>query len=227
MGSLFTAVATMSGVCKVHAREIFDSRGNPTVEVEITTSKGRDTPPWGGGILYTNFMMIMITMMMMVRVMMMMMTMTVMMKVTVNDDDDSDDDDNDGDMMVVVVMVMICHGGGYNDDDDDDGCHGGDDDDCLVLPRNFPSRCAFRCLHRNPRSAGAARQRPQEISWQRRVEGCAKCEQHYWSSSDSQGNVNHLISFDVCTITLSQVSSHSSAPDNFTGSVLLFMFTVS
>ena len=95
MGSLFTAVATMSGVCKVHAREIFDSRGNPTVEVEITTSKGRDTPPWGGGILYTKFMTI--TMTMMVRVMMMTMMMTVMMKVTVIDDDDDDDDNDDGD----------------------------------------------------------------------------------------------------------------------------------
>lgn len=27
-------------VSKVHARQIFDSRGNPTVEVEITTAKG-------------------------------------------------------------------------------------------------------------------------------------------------------------------------------------------
>ncbi|CAM0135287.1 phosphopyruvate hydratase [Umbelopsis sp. WA50703] len=30
----------MSSVTKVHARQIFDSRGNPTVEVEVTTSKG-------------------------------------------------------------------------------------------------------------------------------------------------------------------------------------------
>ena len=30
----------MSGLSKVFAREIFDSRGNPTVEVEVTTSKG-------------------------------------------------------------------------------------------------------------------------------------------------------------------------------------------
>lgn len=30
----------MSGVSKVHAREILDSRGNPTVEVDITTSEG-------------------------------------------------------------------------------------------------------------------------------------------------------------------------------------------
>ena len=29
-------------ICKVHAREIFDSRGNPTVEVEITA----------GGVMY-------------------------------------------------------------------------------------------------------------------------------------------------------------------------------
>jgi enolase len=27
-------------VTKVHARQIFDSRGNPTVEVEISTAKG-------------------------------------------------------------------------------------------------------------------------------------------------------------------------------------------
>lgn len=30
----------MSGIVKIHAREIFDSRGNPTVEVDLTTSKG-------------------------------------------------------------------------------------------------------------------------------------------------------------------------------------------
>jgi len=30
----------MSAVTHVHARQIFDSRGNPTVEVEVTTSKG-------------------------------------------------------------------------------------------------------------------------------------------------------------------------------------------
>lgn len=35
----FTGI--MSGVSKVCAREIFDSRGNPTVEVDITTSKGK------------------------------------------------------------------------------------------------------------------------------------------------------------------------------------------
>ncbi|XP_020630434.1 alpha-enolase-like [Orbicella faveolata] len=34
------AQGKMSGVSKVCAREIFDSRGNPTVEVDITTSKG-------------------------------------------------------------------------------------------------------------------------------------------------------------------------------------------
>ena len=33
-------LANMSGVSKIQAREIFDSRGNPTVEVDITTSKG-------------------------------------------------------------------------------------------------------------------------------------------------------------------------------------------
>ena len=31
----------MSGVSKICAREILDSRGNPTVEVDITTSKGK------------------------------------------------------------------------------------------------------------------------------------------------------------------------------------------
>ena len=31
----------MSGVTKIHAREILDSRGNPTVEVDLTTSKGK------------------------------------------------------------------------------------------------------------------------------------------------------------------------------------------
>ncbi len=30
----------MSGVTRIHAREILDSRGNPTVEVDVTTSKG-------------------------------------------------------------------------------------------------------------------------------------------------------------------------------------------
>lgn len=30
----------MSTVSKVFARQIFDSRGNPTVEVEVTTPKG-------------------------------------------------------------------------------------------------------------------------------------------------------------------------------------------
>lgn len=30
----------MSTVTNVHARQIFDSRGNPTVEVEVTTAKG-------------------------------------------------------------------------------------------------------------------------------------------------------------------------------------------
>ena len=33
---------TMS-ILKIHAREIFDSRGNPTVEVDLYTSKGRCT----------------------------------------------------------------------------------------------------------------------------------------------------------------------------------------
>lgn len=30
----------MSTVTNVHGRQIFDSRGNPTVEVEVTTAKG-------------------------------------------------------------------------------------------------------------------------------------------------------------------------------------------
>ena len=30
----------MSGVSKVHAREILDSRGNPTVELDLTTAAG-------------------------------------------------------------------------------------------------------------------------------------------------------------------------------------------
>ena len=30
----------MSGVTKIHAREILDSRGNPTVEVDLVTPKG-------------------------------------------------------------------------------------------------------------------------------------------------------------------------------------------
>ncbi|CAH1239725.1 ENO1 [Branchiostoma lanceolatum] len=30
----------MSGISKIHARQIFDSRGNPTVEVDLVTSKG-------------------------------------------------------------------------------------------------------------------------------------------------------------------------------------------
>ena len=32
--------ANMAHIEKVHAREILDSRGNPTVEVEVTTHKG-------------------------------------------------------------------------------------------------------------------------------------------------------------------------------------------
>lgn len=38
---MFCLTEEMSGVSKVCAREIFDSRGNPTVEVDITTSKGK------------------------------------------------------------------------------------------------------------------------------------------------------------------------------------------
>ena len=32
----------MSGVSKIHARQIFDSRGNPTVEVDLHTAKGNN-----------------------------------------------------------------------------------------------------------------------------------------------------------------------------------------
>ena len=28
-------------ISKIHARQIFDSRGNPTVEVDLTTEKGK------------------------------------------------------------------------------------------------------------------------------------------------------------------------------------------
>lgn len=28
-------------ITKIHARQIFDSRGNPTVEVDVTTNKGK------------------------------------------------------------------------------------------------------------------------------------------------------------------------------------------
>ena len=31
----------MATITKIHARQIFDSRGNPTVEVDLTTSKGK------------------------------------------------------------------------------------------------------------------------------------------------------------------------------------------
>ena len=30
----------MSGIIEVHARQIFDSRGNPTVEVDVITNNG-------------------------------------------------------------------------------------------------------------------------------------------------------------------------------------------
>ena len=30
----------MSKISKIHARQIFDSRGNPTIEVDVTTEKG-------------------------------------------------------------------------------------------------------------------------------------------------------------------------------------------
>ena len=30
-----------NNIVKIHAREILDSRGNPTVEVDLTTAKGK------------------------------------------------------------------------------------------------------------------------------------------------------------------------------------------
>lgn len=30
-------------ITKIHARQIFDSRGNPTVEVDVTTNHGKET----------------------------------------------------------------------------------------------------------------------------------------------------------------------------------------
>ena len=33
----------MTKISKIHARQIFDSRGNPTVEVDLTTEKGKLT----------------------------------------------------------------------------------------------------------------------------------------------------------------------------------------
>lgn len=36
----FVFQTTKMSITKVHAREIFDSRGNPTVEVDLYTSKG-------------------------------------------------------------------------------------------------------------------------------------------------------------------------------------------
>lgn len=35
-----TRPAMASVVQRIHARQIFDSRGNPTVEVDLTTAKG-------------------------------------------------------------------------------------------------------------------------------------------------------------------------------------------
>jgi enolase len=31
-------------ITKIHARQIYDSRGNPTVEVDLTTAKGSQFP---------------------------------------------------------------------------------------------------------------------------------------------------------------------------------------
>jgi enolase len=39
----------MSEITAVFAREILDSRGNPTVEVEVQTESGRGPPPVTSG----------------------------------------------------------------------------------------------------------------------------------------------------------------------------------
>ena len=36
-------IHTMSTIIDIHAREILDSRGNPTVEVDVTTTKSKYT----------------------------------------------------------------------------------------------------------------------------------------------------------------------------------------
>jgi enolase len=33
-------IITMSSIIEIHARQIFDSRGNPTIEVDVTTEHG-------------------------------------------------------------------------------------------------------------------------------------------------------------------------------------------
>ena len=37
----------MTAIADIHAREIFDSRGNPTVEVEVTLDDGHGRPRGG------------------------------------------------------------------------------------------------------------------------------------------------------------------------------------
>ena len=37
---LFRSLRNFSSIKHIHGREIIDSRGNPTVEAEVTTSKG-------------------------------------------------------------------------------------------------------------------------------------------------------------------------------------------
>lgn len=37
----FISRSSIMSIFKIHAREIFDSRGNPTVEVDLYTDKGR------------------------------------------------------------------------------------------------------------------------------------------------------------------------------------------
>ena len=36
----------MSTIIDIHAREILDSRGNPTVEVDVTLEDGTETTAW-------------------------------------------------------------------------------------------------------------------------------------------------------------------------------------
>ena len=43
MSQHLAAKAAPESITKVHARQIFDSRGNPTVEVDVTTTKSKYT----------------------------------------------------------------------------------------------------------------------------------------------------------------------------------------
>ena len=42
MPNLFISEPVRMSISKIHARQIYDSRGNPTVEVEVTTEKGME-----------------------------------------------------------------------------------------------------------------------------------------------------------------------------------------